>query len=137
MSLVTGDIARDIFVPKVISQPVYKAGQLIANGLVEERVHVRDEEPAPWSRIGSRPGLRAFFPGLPQAPEWKTVKGWFTIGGQPAALISEQSDDGLQGTYLVLASGRLLWAKVIVHGRSDDFMEAKLVSACDGPTLNL
>jgi hypothetical protein len=51
--------------------------------------------------------------------------------------ISAQEDDGLQGTYLVLASGRLLWTKVIVHGRPDDFMEAKPVSACDGPTLNL
>ena len=136
MSLTPGDNGRQLLVPEVISPPIYESGRLIAKGIAKG-VHAVGEEPAPWSRTGSGPGLHVFFPFLPQAPERKTLEGWFSVGGQTAALIRASSDDGLQGTYLVLATGRLLWARAVVHGQSDDFTEAKLVSACDGPTLKL
>ena len=111
------------------------------------------EAPPPWSHIGSLPGLRVFFPPVTHfsTPDWKTgwdpmspiesvavgtrLEGWFSIGGNMAALVTARSEnDRFSGSYLVLASGRLLWARVVVGGQPH-VLEARLVSACDGPTL--
>jgi hypothetical protein len=125
----------------------------IANGLYEESSDPDEEAPPPWSHIGSQPGLRVFFPPLPhfQLPQWEMswnpvssiesiavrtrLEGWFTIAGQMTAVVSARSNNGrFNGTYLVLGSGRLLWARVVLGGQPRA-LEARLISACDGATL--
>jgi hypothetical protein len=154
LSLQSVDNARQLRVYKV-SETVDDRGQVmaIAYGLYDESFGASEEAPPPWSHVGSRPGLRVYFPPLPhfQLPEWDMswnpigasqsivvrtrLEGWFDIGGHPTALVSARSEDGrFDGTYLVLASGRLLWARVVVAGQPR-VLEARLVSACDGPTL--
>jgi hypothetical protein len=94
--------------------------------------------------------------------------GWLDIGGVPAAVLSARwkdvlksseigmtlsADVAFEGQYVVLASGRLLFATVrgttlaemTAFGRKDDVIKqrhelvasARLVSACDGPVLTV
>jgi len=152
LSLATGDNDRRFLVVDVSPAPVDEQGRPLGKGF-GHGVLGSDEGPPPWTGVGSRPGLRVFFPPLPQYqnPKWETpgwtptqlprsvrttFDGWFNIGGHPTALVRARSDDGrFQGSYLVLASGCLLWAGAVVDGQSGGVIEAKLVSACDGPTL--